>query len=186
MNNHSIKNNPIDTEHQPRNTLDRWILIVGDTLSLLFIVTVAISFYEILMRYLFNDPTVWVHETASFIGGCLFVYGGLYALANNKHVRVVLLYNSASERGKHYLNIFHHVMGLLFSAMLFFASYEMAHSSWIKPWGGIQPETSGSAWDPAFPAYLKAVILLVSAVMFIQFCLHLISEIHALRNNKNV
>lgn len=184
--NNVIKPLPVDYEHQPRNFLDRWILTVGNSLSLLFIVTVAISFYEIFMRYLFNAPTIWVHETASFIGGLLFVYGGIYTLANNKHIRVVLIYDLVSQHYKHYLNIFHHIMGLLFSGMLLFASYETAYSSWIKPWGSIQPETSGSAWDPVFPAYLKAIILLVSGLMFIQFCLHLLSEINALRNNKDV
>lgn len=87
-----------DTSEQPRNFLDRLIYQFGNLLSILFIFTVAISFYEVVMRYAFNAPTIWVHETASFIGGCLFVYGGIYALSTNKHVRVVLIYDLVSDR----------------------------------------------------------------------------------------
>ncbi len=178
----TLKQNHLDQDHQPKNRLDKWIFKLGNFLSLLFILTVAISFYEVLMRYVFNSPTVWVHETASFIGGLLFIFGGIYALAINKHVRVVLIYDQVTPRIKHYLNIFHHIMGLLFSSMLIFSSYKMAHSAWLTPWGTIHAETSGSAWNPAFPAYLKAIILLVTIIMFIQFCLHLVTEIKHLRS----
>ena len=176
----------VDTDHQPKNRLDKWIFTLGNGLSLLFILTVGISFYEVVMRYVFNAPTIWVHETASFIGGALFVFGGSYALAINKHVRVVLVYDSVSPRIKSYLNIFHHIMGLMLTAMLCFAAYQMASSSWITPWGSIQAETSGSAWNPAFPAYLKAIILLTVSIMFIQFCLHLVAEIQSLRKRDHV
>lgn len=180
------KLNQRDQDHQPINRLDKWIFNLGNTLSILFILTVAISFYEVVMRYVLNSPTIWVHETASFIGGFLFVFGGIYALAINKHVRVVLIYDLVSPKIRQYLNIFHHLMGLLFSGMLIFASFQMAQSAWFTPWGSIHAETSGSAWNPAFPAYLKAIIFITSVVMFIQFCLHLITEIKCLRSRNNV
>lgn len=177
-------NNPL-MNNSLMNKLDSAIFKIGNTLSLLFLITVAISFYEILMRYVFNAPTIWVHETASFIGGMLFVFGGAYALATNKHVRVVLIYDHVSDKIKTYLNIFHHLMGLIFSGLLCFASFRMASSSWLTPWGSIQPETSGSAWNPPFPAYLKAFILLVAGLMFLQFILHLLRELHSLRGKSS-
>jgi len=76
----SEKQNQIPDDEKPRNRLDACIIKVGNALSLLFIFTVLISFYEVVMRYAFNAPTIWVHETASFIGGSLFVVGGLYAI----------------------------------------------------------------------------------------------------------
>lgn len=173
-------------EEAPCNALDTWIFRLGNALSLLFVFTVTISFYEVLMRYVFNSPTIWVHETASFIGGSLFVIGGAYALATNKHVRVVLIYDKVSQRTRHYLNIFHHLAGLLFTGMLAYASYFMVTNAWLTPWGELRPETSGSAWNPPFPAYLKAVILVTVCVMFVQFILHLISEINALRKHNHV
>lgn len=170
-----------DSSDTPRNFLDRTIIRVGDTLSLLFLFTVAISFYEVFMRYALNSPTTWVHETASFLGACLFVFGGVYALATNKHVRVVLIYDSVSDQTRRYLNIFHHIMGLIFSGLLAYAAYQMTASAVLTPFGDVHFETSGSAWNPPFPAYVKIMILFTMCIMFLQFVLHLIQEISGLR-----
>ncbi|NAW88882.1 TRAP transporter small permease subunit [Photobacterium halotolerans] len=179
-----MNTNPTPAEHdedKPKNGLDAAIVKIGNALSLLFIFTVIISFYEVLMRYVFDSPTIWVHETASFLGGSLFIVGGLYAMATNKHVRVVLLYDMVSPRTRQYLNMFHHVMGLLFSVLMSWASYTMAREAWITPWGEMRLETSGSAWNPPFPALLKGIIFICLCVLSVQFLLHLIAEIRGLR-----
>lgn len=172
-----------DTPDMPHNRLDKLIVRVGDTLSLLFIFTVAISFYEVVMRYVFNNPTTWVHETASFLGACLFVFGGIYALATNKHVRVVLLYDAVSDRTRQYLNVFHHIMGLVFAGLLSYAAYQMTESAVLSPLGEVHLETSGSAWNPPFPAYVKIMIFVTMCVMTVQFALHLVQEIRNLRKS---
>ena len=173
-----------DVDHQPKNWLDMIMFKLGNIGSLLFIFTVAITFYEILMRYAFNAPTIWVHETATFVGGILFILGGSYALASNRHVRVVLLYDSVSERTRKMLNVFHHIMGLIFAALMIYASFFMAENAFYTPWGDTRLETSGSAWDPAFPAYTKLFILIIFVIMFFQFLFHLIQELIGFRGRK--
>ena len=161
----------------PQMSLDQCILKLGDVLSLLFVLTVAISLFEVVMRYCFNAPTIWVHESASFIGGALFIYGGIYSLANDKHVRVVLIYDHVSERAKQCLNIFHSMSGLILSTLLIYGAWLMVTNAWLTPNGQWRLETSGSAWNPVYPALLKGVILLVLLVMFLQFALHLVRDI---------
>lgn len=167
----------MDTEIKNQTQLDKIISKSGNVLSILFLLIVAISFYEIVMRYVFAAPTIWVHETASFIGGALFVFGGAYAVAIDKHVRVVLIYDSVSQTTRCYLNIFHHIMGMLFSAMMTWAAFSMVNDSWFAPWGELRLQTSGSAWNPAFPAYLKAIIFITMLLLTVQFFLRLIAEI---------
>ena len=176
----------IDSSEQPRNGLDRLIYWFGNVISLLFLFTVGISFYEVLMRYLFNAPTIWVHETASFLGGVLFIYGGIYALSINKHVRVVLIYDIVSDTTRRWLNVFHHIMGLVFSGLLSWAAYQMVQDSWFSPLGDMRLETSGSAWDPAFPALVKGMVFATLCIMFVQFFLHLVQELNGLRKRKDV
>ncbi|HEY5715745.1 MAG TPA: TRAP transporter small permease subunit [Psychromonas sp.] len=173
-------------EEQPKNGLDAVIIKLGNWLSLLFIFTVFISFYEVVMRYVFDSPTIWVHETASFIGGSLFVIGGLYAFASNKHVRVVLIYDVVSARTRHYLNLVHHLIGITFSALMAYGAYTLAESAWFSPNGELRLNTSGSAWNPPFPALLKAIVFIAFCILTVQFLLHLIAEIKALRKHKNV
>ena len=73
--------------------LDKAIVWLGKRLSLVFAAIVVVSFYEIVRRYVFDSPTLWVHETVTFAGATLFVIGGLYALATDRHVRIVLIYD---------------------------------------------------------------------------------------------
>lgn len=177
----------MDNTHSNIQTrLDKVIEWIGNKLSIIFLLIVAITFYEVFVRYLFNSPTIWVHELAMFLGGSLFVLGGAYALANDKHVRVVLLYDKVTPKTRMFLNIFHHMMGLIFSSMMVWAAYRMAKESWFKPWGDMQLETSGTAWDTHFPAYLKAIIFVTMVILTIQFMLKLIAEIHQLFGGQNV
>ncbi|MEF1256179.1 MULTISPECIES: TRAP transporter small permease subunit [unclassified Vibrio] len=177
---------PPQAEEQPRNILDRAIIKISNLLSWFFIATVLISFYEVVMRYAFDAPTTWVHETASFIGGSLFIVGGIYAFAANKHVRVVLIYDAVSSRTRKYLNIVHHVVGLAFAGMLAYAAYSLANEAWFTPWGELRLETSGSVLNAPYPALLKGIIFVVLCILVVQFVLHLIQEIMGLRNNDNV
>lgn len=150
---------------------------LGKKLSLVFALIAVVSLYEIVRRYLFNSPTLWVHETVTFAGATLFVLGGLYALATDKHVRIVLVYDSVSPAVQRWLRVVHHLLGLLFSSLLLYASWFMAQSAVVAPWGGWRLETSGSAWNPPFPALLKVVIFVAVVILTLQFLLHLIRDL---------
>ncbi len=176
---HQAPESEVDSE-RASNWLDRGIVWLGEKLSWIFALVAVVSCYEIARRYLFDDPTIWVHETATFFGGALFVFGGLYALATDRHVRVVLVYDAVSEKTKTALRIVHHLFGLAFCGMMLFASWTMARKAVLAPWGDFRLETSGSAWNPAFPAYLKVMILLAFGVMTIQFVLHLVRDVRLL------
>lgn len=157
--------------------LDRAIVWLGKKLSLVFAAIVLVSFYEIIRRYVFDAPTLWVHETVTFAGATLFVIGGLYALATDRHVRIVLIYDSVSHRAQRWLRVVHHLLGLVFCGLLLFASWSMATEAVLAPWGDWRLETSGSAWNPPFPALLKVIILIAVAVMTLQFLLHLVRDL---------
>ena len=171
---------PDADEDQGSNFLDRGVIWLGKKLSLMFALIVVISCYEIARRYIFNSPTLWVHETATFLGASLFVFGGLYAFATDKHVRVVLVYDSLSERARCAMRLVHHVFGLAFCAMMLYASWITAKKAVVAPWGALRLETSGSAWNPPFPAYLKVLILVGIIVLTLQFILHLIRDVRQL------
>lgn len=174
---------PEKDEDLASNALDRGIVWLGKKLSLLFGVVAVISCYEIVQRYVFDSPTTWVHETATFLGASLFIFGGLYAFATDKHVRVVLIYDAVSERAQCWLRLLHHLLGLGFAGMMLYASWTMARKAVTAPWGAIRLETSGSAWNPPFPAFLKVMILVAFAVLIVQLVLHLIRDLRQLRNS---
>lgn len=183
MSDHSRTEPQLPDSHEPEGTnpLERGIIWLGHKLSLLFALIVLISTYEIVRRYVFDSPTLWVHETVTFMGASLFVFGGLYAFAIDRHVRVVLVYDAVSDRARCVLRIVHHLLGLGFCTMMVYASWFMAKGAVLAPWGAIRLETSGSAWNPPFPAFLKVLILVAMVVLTLQYLLRLARDLGQLR-----
>lgn len=172
---------PASDEDIGSSLLDRGVVWLGKKLSLVFALIVVVSAYEIVCRYVFDSPTLWVHETVTFLGASLFVFGGLYAFATDRHVRVVLVYDAVSQRIQCLLRVLHHLLGLAFCTMMIYASWLMAKQAVYAPWGAIRLETSGSAWNPPFPAYLKVLILVAIITLMMQYILHLIRDLRQLR-----
>ena len=148
--------------------LDRIVAKVGRIVSLLFLVSCAIIVYEVLARYLFNAPTKWAHETTTFICALCFVYGGAQCMARNKHIRIVIFYQGADNSAKRILNIFISILVIILCCMLTYAAWSMVQNAFYAPDGSFRIETSGSAWDPIFPALVKLALFLGLLLMTVQ------------------
>ncbi|MEZ5451062.1 MAG: TRAP transporter small permease subunit [Thiolinea sp.] len=49
---------------------------------------VAIMFYEVVMRYLFFKPALWVNEMSLWVGGVIYVTAGLTTcMQQRSHIR---------------------------------------------------------------------------------------------------
>lgn len=149
------------------------VFAVGIVASMLILIQ------EVVLRYVFNAPTIWAHETTIFLCAIAFVYGGLYCAARDTHIRVVILYDLAKGRWKQALDT---VISLIcMGASIFFAwaSWLMVQRAIFRPDGSFRLETSGSAWDPPFPALLKLFLLAVLAVMAVQFAVLAVNYLRA-------
>ena len=130
-----------------------------------------------LMKYVFNSPTFWAHETTSFLIAAIFLIGGPVALARDKHIRVRMIYDSVTPQRKRVLDIVNSVIALIFFAGLTYASWVMVGKSWFTPGGELHLEGTGTSWNPPTPALLKLMVLICVAVMFVQTCFHLIAAL---------
>ncbi|NWG72947.1 MAG: TRAP transporter small permease subunit, partial [Parvularculaceae bacterium] len=65
---------------------------VGSWTSYLFVIVVAITAYEVVMRYLFNAPTIWVHELAVALAATCFVVGGPLVHQRQQHITITVIY----------------------------------------------------------------------------------------------
>ena len=82
----------------------RWIDAFSDVsgkliaLSMLFLV--ASITYEVVARYFFHSPTIWVYEASYMVNGAAFMLGCAYALLKGAHVRTDIFWENYSERKK--------------------------------------------------------------------------------------
>ena len=65
-------------------TVDRISELSGKGVSFLVIPLVAVILYEIIARYVFQSPTIWVHETAQMIYGAYVILLGAYVLRRRR------------------------------------------------------------------------------------------------------
>jgi TRAP-type C4-dicarboxylate transport system permease small subunit len=159
---------------RPITALDRRVDRLGRYVGGLFLVAVAISFYEIVMRYAFNAPTIWVHETVIALVAVCYAFGGAFALARDSHIRIGLIRAVAGPRVRKILNVVNAAMALVFAAALGWAAYLMTRKAWISPAGELSLDRSGSAWNPPLPAMIKAALLVCLILMGVQALLQLI------------
>ena len=142
--------------------LDRLIFKVGGWFSWIFLVAVLITAYEVMMRYAFNSPTEWVHETTVFLVSLGFTFSCAYALARGTHIRITVLYDILPLRWQRTLDLVNGVMLIVYFGFATFAAYLLA-----KP-AVLGYESTGSAWDPHFPPYDKAFLVFMMAVFGVQ------------------
>ena len=67
--------------------------VFGAIAAGLVIVLVVLMLYDVVLRYLFNAPTIWGNDLNTWLMGASFVLSIAYALSTDSHVRVDLLYD---------------------------------------------------------------------------------------------
>lgn len=125
------------------------------------------------MRYAFNAPTSWVHETTSAMTAVCFAFGGVYCLAIGKHIRVDLIYDAIPPAARRWLDIALCIVGFLACALMSWAAWSLAHRAFYTSAVTFRPETSGSA-SPPYSSDLKAVLFVMLCIMTVQFALQAI------------
>ena len=149
--------------------LGRAISAGGVIFALGIILAMLILIQEVVLRYFFNAPTVWAHETTIFLSGLAFVYGGLYCVARDSHIRVALIYDAIPPAARRALDVAISAICALSSAMFAYAAWLMVERAVWAPTGEVRLDRSGSAWDPVYPGLMKSFLLAVLAVMAVQF-----------------
>jgi len=64
----------------------------GKIMSWIIVLIVGIILYEVIVRYIFNQPTSWAVESSTMLHGVFLVFGGVYAMFTKSHVNMDLFY----------------------------------------------------------------------------------------------
>ena len=78
-------------EHEARSWIDYISLGISRVAMLLVAVIVAIMFFEVVMRYVFERPTLWVNEMSLWLGGAIYLLAGVYVMQQRGHIRIFIL-----------------------------------------------------------------------------------------------
>lgn len=116
-------------------TINKWMItITGWTLRcsqwILFILA-GIIFYDVAMRYLFNQPTYWALEISEFMLVFIAFLGVAAVQSQNKHIKMDFFYLKASPRLRLYFNLFFIILMQIFNFVVLWFSIKMTYAAYI-------------------------------------------------------
>jgi TRAP-type mannitol/chloroaromatic compound transport system permease small subunit len=104
----------------------------GKSVRWLALALVLVMANETIMRYAFNQPTVWGFETAIMMGASLYALSAAYAHWRHVHIRIDVFYSRLSVRKRAVIDVLGTVF-LCFPLMvvLVSASVSNAWAAWV-------------------------------------------------------
>ncbi|MDP6621414.1 MAG: TRAP transporter small permease subunit, partial [Alphaproteobacteria bacterium] len=108
------------------NPVDRLSILLGEKLSIVFLFSVVITAYEVIMRYGFNAPTIWVHDSATALSATGFIMAGTYALQQERHMRISVVYDAAPPEIKKILDLLNSALIVFFMVLLTYTTIDQA------------------------------------------------------------
>ncbi|WBU63781.1 TRAP transporter small permease subunit [Paracoccus aerodenitrificans] len=136
--------------------------IVGRIVSVLAFVFALVIIYDVVMRYVFNEPTRWAFDVSKQLYGFYFIMLGGYALRHKAHVRVDILTERFSVGTQRIVDIFGYLIFFFPFAWVFTRrSWDFAATSLAQ-----REVTYGAVQLPVYP--LKMAMCLAAALLLLQ------------------
>ncbi|MEL6450369.1 MAG: TRAP transporter small permease [Pseudomonadota bacterium] len=152
---------------------DRLAVFIGRVTMMLIVLLTSVMLYEVILRYIFEAPTLWANELSLWLAGFVFLCAGLYAMQQRSHIRIVLLYDVSPRWLQRVFDTISTVLIVTFAFFLIYGGYGEAFDKFYR-W-----ETFGTAFDPPIPATMKPMVLFVVAMVAVQAVINLISDWNA-------
>ena len=148
--------------------LEKYINFVGEKISYLIPVMVALMVFVIISRYFFGIGRTDIQELVMYFHALVFLGCAGYVMNSDEHVRVDIFYRESSNKYKRKVNF---TLGVLFLLPVCFVigyfSIELIDMAWkIR-------EVSTEAGGLAFVYIQKTLIVLFPITLLITFIHHL-------------
>lgn len=160
------------------DSISEW---TGRAVAWITIPLMLVVMYEVVMRKIFNLPTDWGYDTCWMLFGLQFMMGGAYTLLHQGHVRIDIVYNVLSPKGKLIFDTVIYVLFFLFvMVILTWAGIQFAAEAWRT---GENLSTSSFL----FPSgVIKTVIPVAFFLIFLQSLAELIRCLSSLMKEKKI
>ena len=148
--------------------IGRFSTAIGYFSAVLLLLLIANVFYDVIMRYLFNDVSIGMQEMEWHLFSMLFLFGVAYTLHTDGHVRVDVLYERASTKRRALIDIFG-VVVFLWPFCFLVADYGIgfAYNAWEISEQSGDPGGLTHRWIIKSMISLSFICVLISSIGFI-------------------
>jgi len=155
---------------------------IGAAIRWLVLAMILLGAFNAIARYLTKFTGMALASNAYtelqwYCFSLIFLLGAAYGLRHDVHVRVDVLYERLSRRGRAWIDLLGTVIFLIpFCVLMLFVSWPAVRNSWsIRE---VSPDTGGL---PRYP--IKAMILVGFTLLLLQALSHLIKQVDVLRSS---
>ncbi len=145
------------------DSLDRFSNRTGRIIAWLSLLMVVVTFFVVVLRYVFDLGWIAMQESVTYMHATLFMLGAAYTLERNGHVRVDILYQGMSRRGKAWVDLLGTLLLLMpVCGFIAWIAWEYVQNSWQV--------TEGSREAGGIPGVflLKSLLLIMPLLVMLQ------------------
>ena len=148
-------------------TISRITTATGKLSAILLLLLLANVFYDVIMRYLFNDVSIGMQELEWHLYATVFLLGISYTLSQDGHVRVDLIYHQLSPRRQAIIDIAGTLLFLIpFSTLILWYGIDFAADSYQLGEGSGDPGGLSHRWIIKAVIPAAFILLIISGIGF--------------------
>ncbi|GAA0445394.1 TRAP transporter small permease subunit [Lentibacillus halophilus] len=156
------------------NNVERTVDVISEWLGkigwILILYALFFGLYDVIMRYFFDAPTLWISTTIQYAMVLLACVSGAFSLNTGSFVKLDLFYEKMSPKAKAVCNIITFFFAFLYLYVLITKGIEAASSSFARA------ETTPTAIS--IPLYhLKAIIPIGAFCVLLVAIKHVVQDI---------
>ena len=154
--------------------IDRFTDAIGIAVAWLNVPLVLAVSYEVIARYFFHAPTIWVYDVTYMLYAAIFMLGAAYALHLGAHIRTDFFFESWSIRTKGLIDSIAYI-ALFFPSLItfFIVSADDAWYAFV-----INETSEQTPWRPLLWPF-KSIIPVTCLLLIIQGISEVIKSLHA-------
>jgi len=158
------------------SVIDRFTDRTGSWIAWLNVPLVLIVTYEVVMRYAFNAPTIWVFDATYMLYGTIFMLGAAYALHKGAHIRTDFFYEKWTTKTKGMVDSISYLLFFFPSLIMLLAA--SGNEAWYAY--TIHETSEQTPWRPILWPY-KSVVPLTCIFLMVQGISETIKSVYAWR-----
>ena len=137
--------------------------ILGNFCSLLMILMIVNVFYDVIMRYFFNDVSIGMQELEWHLFAAMFMFGIAYTLKEDGHVRVDIFYDAMSAKKQAIIDIFGSlVFALPITVLILYYSWDYTFEAYEMGEGSGDPGGLPHRWIVRSVIPLSSIFLILA------------------------
>lgn len=148
--------------------IDKFTDFIGYIAAFALLLMLCNIFYDVIMRYFFQNSAVAMQEMEWHLFSVVFLFGIAYTLKENAHVRVDILYDGMSSKKQALVNIIGTLIFVIpFSLVIINSGYTFAYEAYEI--GEISSDPGGltQRWIIKSAISISFLFLLVATLSFI-------------------